>query len=242
LLHDEVDQLVLSIHQQHPSYGYRSIQADILHSTGWKLCGFCVMKSMQRLAIRSKARKKSHPTAGAPNAKYPNLLDRQFQADRPMQKIAVDICQFYGGGQRYFLAAYLDMFNNEILTWCLGKPEDLSMILPPLRQLLAMKQQDYPLLIHSDQGSQFASYAYTSLLKKHGVIQSMSRAGTPRDNAVMESCFGWFKDLLRFDFDIRNSTNVPATVAQAVEHFNRFRPAFALDYKTPVQFKIAQGV
>ena len=69
----------------------------------------------------------------------------------------------------------------------------------------------------------------------------MSRAGTPRDNAVIESCFGWFKNMLHLDFGIRRSKDVRSTVAVAVDHFNRFRPAFALNYKTPAQFKAAQG-
>ena len=241
LLHNEIDRQVLAVHEKHPSYGYRSIQAAILFSTGWKLCSLCVLKSMQRLAIQSKARKKRYAAAGPQHTTFPNILNRHFHPNHPMRQIAVDICQFNGGGQRYYFVAYLDMYNNEILTWGLGNRDDLTLVLSPLRRLLAMKQPQSPLLIHSDQGSQFAAYAYTSLLKKHGVTQSMSRAGTPRDNAVMESCFGWFKDLLRLDFNIRHSADVLATLTQAVEHFNRFRPAFALNYKTPAQYKIAQG-
>lgn len=232
--HQEMDGMITDVHKQHPSYGYRM-------ETGRKVCGHCVMKSMQRLGIHSKARKRQSAYVGTEHAVYPNILSRQFHPDQPMQKVEVDICQFKGGGQRWYFITYLDMFNNEMLTWNLGKQDDMSLVLPPLRRLLLTKEPDSPLLIHSDQGSQFASYSYTKLLEDYGVTQSMSRAGTPRDNAVIESCFGWFKNMLYWDFNIRKSENVSATVARAVEQYNRFRPAFALDYKTPEQFKAAQG-
>jgi transposase InsO family protein len=241
LLHQEIDKLTLEMHQKHPSYGYRSICAAILLETGWKLCSYCVMKSMQRLGICSKARKKRYISTGPEHMIFPNILNRRFHTNQPMQQIAVDICQFRSRGKRYFFVAYLDLFNNEILTWNLGTRDDLSLIIPPLPKLLAMKHPDKPLLIHSDQGSQFAAYAYTNLLCIHSVTQSMSRAGNPRDNAVMESCFGWFKNMLCLDFKIHRCDDITATVAQAVVHFNYFRPAYALHYKTPVQFKIAQG-
>lgn len=241
LLHKEIDRMVLEIHTLHPSYGYRSICAAIGLKTGWKLCAHSVMKSMQRMNIHSKARKKRYVPLGSEHVAFPNVLNRRFHTERPMEQVAVDISQFRGGGQRQFFVAYLDLFNNEILTWNVGNRDDLSLVIPPLRKLLALKPPREPLLIHSDQGSQFASYAYTRLLQENGVIQSMSRAGTPRDNAVIESCFGWFKNMLCLDFDIRKCKDVHSTVAVAVDHFNRFRPAFALNYKTPVQFKIAQG-
>jgi transposase InsO family protein len=53
-----------------------------------------------------------------------------------------------------------------------------------------------PMLLHSDQGSQYSSTGYVSLLKESNVIQSMSRTGTPRDNAEI----GWFKDFLRYEY------------------------------------------
>lgn len=241
LLHKEIDEMVQAIHALHPSYGYRSICAAIEMKTGWRLSAHSIMISMQRMSIHSQARKKRYVPVGSEHVSFPNILNRQFHTKQPVEQVAVDISQFRGGGQRQFFVAYLDLFNNEILTWNVGNRDDLSLVIPPLRKFLSLKRPGEPLLIHSDQGSQFASFAYTRLLQENGVIQSMSRAGTPRDNAVIESCFGWFKNMLHLDFDIRRSKDVRSTVAVAVDHFNRFRPAFALNYKTPAQFKAAQG-
>lgn len=133
------------------------------------------------------------------------------------------------------------MFNNEIVSWNLRTKDDVTLILAPLKQVLSLRNQDKPMLIHSDQGAQYTSYSYVKLLRDNGIIQSMSRAGTPRDNAVMESCFGWFKDMLYRDFNISQCSDIYETIQRAVYHFNTFRPAYAFSYKTPAQFKTEQG-
>lgn len=139
------------------------------------------------------------------------------------------------------MAVYLDMFNNEIISWSLNTKDDISLILESLRGVLPLKQSDKQMLIHSDQGAQYTSFSYVKLLRDNGILQSMSRAGTPRDNAVIESFFGWFKDMLQNDFNISQVSDVRGTLHNAVHHFNHTRPAFALDYKTPTQFKNEQG-
>ena len=69
----------------------------------------------------------------------------------------------------------------------------------------------------------------------------MSRAGTPKDNAVMESVFGWFKEFLYADFFPGTSMPIEKLLARAVYEFNHFRPSHKLHYKSPVQFRIEQG-
>lgn len=241
-LHKEIDELVQAQYSAHPSYGYRSINAVILRKTGWILSNHSILKSMQRLRIKSKARVKRSYLVGVEHARFPNALDRCFRASKPLRHIATDICCFRNRGIVYYFIAYLDMFNNEILAWKLGRKEDMSLILPPLRELLLMKEAQAPMLIHSDQGNQYASYPYVKLLRDNGVTQSMSRAGTPRDNAVIESCFGWFKDMLKYEFDILYANDINETIRRAVEYFNNERPAYALNYKTPSQLKAAQGL
>lgn len=119
----------------------------------------------------------------------------------------------------------------------------MQLVLPPLRRLLARKRisNDHPVLLHSDQGSQYSSAGYHSLLKSHNVTQSMSRAGTPHDNAVMESILGWFKEFLRAEYLCRSSEPIRPLLDKAVFEFNHFRPSFKLHYKSPIQFKTEQG-
>ena len=97
------------------------------------------------------------------------------------------------------------------------------------------------MLLHSDQGSQYSSAGFRSLLKLYNATQSMSRAGTPRDNAVIESIFRWFKEFLRAEDLNRSDKPIHQLLESAVFEFNHFRPSFQLHYKSPIQFSFEQG-
>lgn len=105
-----------------------------------------------------------------------------------MQKIVTDVTYIKHNGKWYYLAGYLDLFNNEILEWELSDTFDNFLVMKPAERLLKRKMStEHQVLLHSDQGVQYSSAGYCNLLKEYNVIQSMSRAGNPRDNAVMES-------------------------------------------------------
>ena len=90
--------------------------------------------------------------------------------------------------------------------------ESMELLLPPLKRLLKRKRMstEPQMLLHSDQGTQYSSAGYYTLLK-YNVIQSMSRVATPRDNAVIESVFGWFKEFLAAGFLPRTFTSLITT-------------------------------
>ena len=92
-------------------------------------------------------------------------------------------------------------------------------------------------LLHSDQGVQYSSAGYCNLLKEYNVIQSMSRAGNPRDNAVMESFWGRFKDTLRKHFRYWERDDLRSTIEQAIYYFNNERPVRKLKGKPPVPYR-----
>lgn len=239
-----LDREILSLHEEHPSSGYRALNARLRRKTGWIVCDLSILHSMQRLHIQAKTRKtRPSPTLGTENPKFPNILNRQFGAEQPLTRIVTDITQFRYQKQTYYFVCYLDLFNNEILEWNVRTDETMQLILPPLRRLLKRKRMssDCPMLLHSDQGSQYSSAGFHALLKLYNVTQSMSRAGTPHDNAVMESIFGWFKEFLRAEYLNRSNEPVQQLLQNAVFEFNHFRPSFKLHYKSPVQFRIEQG-
>ena len=96
---------------------------------------------------------------------------------------------------------------------------------------------EHQVLLHSDQGVQYSSAGYCNLLKEYNAIQSMSRAGNPHDNAVMESFWGRFKDTLRKHFRYWESDDLSATIEQAIYYFNNERPIRKLNGKPPVLFR-----
>ena len=237
-----LDGYIRALHAAHPSFGYRALRRRLETETGWIVSAPSVLRSMRRLSIQAKLRRKRRPTTGEPHAVFPNILNRQFLADMPLSRVATDITHFQYCKTKYAFICFLDLFNNEILEWNVGTEESMDFILPPLRRLLARERPaGSQLILHSDQGTQFASASYSYLLEKNGVTQSMSRVATPRDNAVIESIFGWFKEFLRSDYFPGATVPIRKLLEKAVYDFNHIRPSHKLNYKTPVQFRTEQG-
>jgi transposase InsO family protein len=239
----KLDRLVQPIHEKHPSLGYHAIGELIRDKIQYKCCDSSVLRSMQRLGLKSRAKPKRYTHLGHEHKVFPNILARKFRSAMPFEKIVTDITLLKHKGKRYYLACYLDLFNNEILEWNISEKEDNFLVLKPLQRLLKRKRMNTntPLVLHSDQGVQYISASFTSLLERYNITQSMSRAGNPRDNAVMESFFGWFKCILEYDFKYRNTDDLVKTIGAAIDYYNNERPSYALKYKSPVQYRIERG-
>jgi len=177
---------------------------------------------------------------GKPYAVFPNILDRDFKASRPMEKVVTDVTSLYiPGGKKLYLCAYLDLYNNEILDYEISERNDLQLVMKPAKRLLK-KSKDIVIeaaIFHSDQGSQYTSRAYCLLLEKNGIIQSMSRKGTPLDNAPCESFFGLFKDELYADYRPRTIHELVDAVHKQSIYHNHERPQTRLKSETPVEYR-----
>ena len=94
---------------------------------------------------------------------------------------------------------------------------------------------------NTDQGSVYSSTSYNNLLNEFNIQRSMSRAGTPTDNPINESLNGWIKEELFIDFNLKHSNDIPNLIKLYIDYYNNERPSYALNYKTPIQFKIESG-
>ena len=121
----------------------------------------------------------------------------------------------------------MDLWNDELIAHALSsKRGDRMTYLNGLRDVIEFKKQ-YPnqeLVLHSDRGSVYASKSYNELLPMYNIVRSMSRAGTPTDNAAMEAINGWIKAELFTDFHITSPENVPAQVSDYIRFFNEVAP------------------
>ena len=199
---------------------------------------------MKRLGISGYIRKQKNPDIeGREHERFSNKLNRAFHADKPLQKIVTDVTYLKHKGKWYYLACYLDLFNNEVLDYELSDKFDNFLVMKPAKRILEKaKSTATPILLHSDQGVQYSSAGYCNLLKSYHVIQSMSRAGTPRDNAVIESFFGRFKDVLRSHFQYWKCDDLQNVIDEAVHYFNCVKPIRKLNRKPPVQYRLEQAV
>ena len=227
-------------HLKYPSHGYRWLNAKIRLDTGLVLSNPYAHKCCKIAGIKSKAKHYSYKKSGEAYRVYPNLLMTELNIDGPMQCIVSDMTAFYVKGIYYELTLYMDLWNNEIVSHALSsKRGDRMTYISGLNDLLELKKQfpEMQTVLHSDQGSVYASKAFNELLPMYNITHSMSRAGTPTDNAAMEAINGWVKAELFMDFHVTGTETVEQEIADYVVFFNEQRPAYALNYLTPKQYR-----
>lgn len=225
---------------KYPSHGYRWLNAKIRLDTGLVLSDPYAHKCCKIAGIKSKAKHYKYKKPGNPFKVYPNLLMSEIQIDGPLQCIVSDMTAFYVKGVYYELTLYMDLWNNEIVSHSLSsKRGDRMTYLSGLTDLLEIKKQhpDLEMILHSDQGSVYASKAFNDLLPMYGIRHSMSRAGTPTDNAAMEAINGWIKAELFMDFHVTGDKPIAEEIHDYINFFNEERPAYALNYLTPKEYR-----
>ena len=103
------------------------------------------------------------------------------------------------------------------------------------------EEQTSQVVLHTDQGAVYSSRAFCQAHLDYNILRSMSRGGTPTDNPIIEALNGWMKEELYLDFDLAHTEDVPALLKVYVQYFNNNRPAAALGYKSPVQYRTERG-
>ena len=103
------------------------------------------------------------------------------------------------------------------------------------------EEQKSQVVFHTDQGAVYSSRAFQHAHEHYNILRSMSRGGTPTDNPIIEALNGWIKEELYLDFGLAEAENLPDLLNQYVYFFNNHRPAAALGYKSPVQYKTELG-
>ena len=227
-------------HPNYTSHGYRWLNAKIRIDTGLVLSDPTAHKCCRIAGIKSDSKHYKYKKPGEKGKIYPNLLMAEMNVDGPMQCIVSDMTAFRVKGVYYELTLYMDVWNNEILTHSLSsKRGDRMTYISGLYDLLELKKAypDLDTILHTDRGSVYASKAFNELLPMYRIERSMSRPGTPTDNAAMEAINGWIKAELFTDFHVSGSKSVAEEVQDYIKFFNEERPAYTLNYLTPKQFK-----
>ena len=247
MLNRESDiKLIKEIHEAHPSHGYRWITAFLLNNYGVVMSSNHVHLCCKYAGIISEGKHYKYKKGKDQSKKYPNLIYNNWKnLTRPLEVVVSDMTCFYIKGILYELTLYFDAYTKEILSYKLSsKRGDTKPYFDGLNDVLNIIKKEArkePTILHTDQGSVYASISYNELVDNYNIKRSMSRAGTPTDNPINESLNGWIKEELFIDFKIKLSDNVPDLIGRYVEYYNKERPSYALNYKTPLQFKTEMG-
>ena len=240
--------LLAEQHKEHPSHGYHMLADDVFQATGWIFSHNLNHKCCKEAGIHSKARKYRYKKKeGEEHIKFSNVVDGNWNAERPIQIVVSDMTVFKNNGKNWEWTLLVDTFNNEILahqaTPITGSNKPYYHCLEVLKKLAGKKNEEQTpqVVFHTDQGSVYSSQAFCQAHEHYNILRSMSKGGTPTDNAIMEALNGWIKEELYLDFGLETAENVPKLLDEYVYYFNNRRPAAALGYKSPVQYKTELG-
>lgn len=236
--------LFTEYHGKYPSHGYRWLNRKIRLDTQRVMSDPYAHKCCRAAGIKSSAKRCRYRKPGRRYRTYPNMLLADLWIDAPYQCIVSDMTAFRFDGHYYELTLFLDIWNNEIVAHRLtSRRGDRMQYLDGLADLkeLWSRQPGGQMILHSDQGTVYASKEFNEGLEKLRILRSMSRAGTPTDNAVIEAINGWIKAELLTDLHITGKRPIAEEIADYVRFFNEERPSYALEYLTPKQFKELHG-
>jgi len=175
--------------------------------------------------------KHNHPVAE-------NLLDQNFNVQRPNQVWASDITYIWTREGWMYLAVILDLFGRHIVGWAMDNHLGQELVVNALKQAIGRRRPPKGVIFHSDQGVQYACQAFRKLLQQHKFIQSMSGKGNCYDNAVVESFFHTLKTELIYFENYSTREEAKKSIFEYIEiYYNRDRLHSTLNYCSPVQFE-----
>ena len=167
----------------------------------------------------------------------PNLLEQNFVADKPNEKWVGDITYLWTNEGWLYLAVMIDLYSRMVVGWAMSERMTTPLVTDALMMALWRRQKPTGVIVHSDRGSQYCSYAYQRKVKKAGMLPSMSRKGNCWDNAPMESCWGSLKNELVHHKRYATRADARDYITEYIEVFyNRQRRHSRLNDVAPVAF------
>ena len=216
-------------------YGYRTITRLLFKEYGLVVNAKKVYRIMKENGWLCRTKPKKFPNFGKPYYVTDNKMDRDFPSSKPLHKLVTDITYLYFGNCKLYLSSIMDLFNREIIAYSISDVQNTDFVLDTLNQLELLREA----ILHSDQGSVYTSKAYYQSCMEKGLTRSMSRKGTPADNA----CIEWFHSVLKSEtFYLHNWRNlnrdsITDIVKNYITFYNETRIQRNLKDMSPVEYR-----
>lgn len=209
-----------------------------LHNRGYGINHKTVQRLMKELGLVCKVRVKKYQSyKGEVREVAPNLLERNFEADKPNQKWVTDVTEFSLFGQKLYLSPILDLCSRDLVAYTISDRPVLSLVTNMLNQAFEKLPNGTGLILHSDQGWQYQHKQYQRMLHAKGIHQSMSRRGNCLDNAVMESFFALLKSELLYLQGFDSLDHFRKELSDYLDYYNNRRLKAKLKGLTPAQHR-----
>ena len=235
-------EVIQSIYDENKGrYGYRRIHLE-LRNQGYKINHKKVQRLMRELGLKARIRAKRRYNSykGEVGKKADNLIRRQFEASKPLEKCYTDVTEFSipASNEKLYLSPVLDGYNSEIIAYNLSTSANLQQLKTMLEE--AFPEETYQgTILHSDQGWQYQHTSYHQFLEEHGMRPSMSRKGNSLDNGMMESFFGILKSEMFYGFEkeFQSIGQLKLAIVDYIEYYNNKRIKVKLKGLSPVQYR-----
>lgn len=236
--HEADEESIVRIFHEHKGrYGVRRITLQ-LRNEGVSINHKTVHKIMKRVGLKSVQRPVRYRSyKGTVGKIAPNVIHRDFKADKENQKWTTDVTQINIGNHKLFLSPIMDMYNGEIVSYNISSRPDFNQVMDMLDKAFEKVPECKGLVFHSDQGWQYQQKRYQNRLKEKGIIQSMSRKGNCLDNSVMENWFGIMKSELLYPNKYEDAGVFIKDLIGYIDYYNTRRIKLKLNGLSPVQFR-----
>ena len=218
------------------NYGYRRITLA-LRNRGFVVNHKKVQRLMKSLGLSARIRRKRKYSSyqGEVGKKAENLIQRQFEASKPMEKC-------YTSSQKLYLSPVLDGFNSEIIAYNLSTSPNLAQVKIMLEQAFTEDHYENTIL-HSDQGWQYQHDFYHQFLEDKGTQPSMSRKGNSPDNGMMESFFGILKSEMFYGYEkmFHSLEQLEQAIVDYIDYYNNKRIKVKLKHTKISSEEISDG-
>ena len=208
--------------ESHRTYGYRRVHIWLERE---KI--FCnpktVLRIMQKYNLLSVVRRKKFHYCSQHLHRYPNILNRDFSAERPNQKWVTDISYIKTGEGFLYLSVIRDLYDNSIVAYKTAKDQSIKLVLDTIKAAKRKEKVTGELQLHSDQGFQYTSHAYFNLTQSYGIKQSMSRRGNPYDNALAENFFSILKTECIHRVKLKTYEQAIQLIGEYINYYNKYR-------------------
>lgn len=218
-------------------YGYRRM-VYALRKAGYIINHKTVLMLMNQLGLKSIIRVKKYKSYKGEQGKIaPNIIQRNFNAEKPLQKWATDVTEFNVAGQKLYFSPIIELFNGEIISYSLSERPNFKQTTDMLTKAFKKIPNQTNLILHSDQGWQYQMKKYQAFLKTKGVVQSMSRKGNCLDNAVIENFFGTVKAELFYVTKYKSIRELQKDIREYVSYYNNDRIRLKLKGMSPTEYR-----
>lgn len=231
-LANEIHELWLEM----PFYGYRRITAE-LNRRGYLINHKRIFNLMRAMNIKALYPAPKTTITSPDHKIYPYLL-RGLQIVRPNQVWSTDITYIKMPNGFVYLVALIDIYSRFILAWRLSNTLDKSFCLDMLTHGLT---RGLPEILNTDQGCQFTSTAWTSMVEEHGIQVSMDGRGRWADNVYIERLWRTIKHEHIFLYSFDTVGQIKQSIGEFIEIYNTRRLHQSLGYKTPAEVYLRMG-